>query len=163
MSDSPAEPIEGHAGFAQAALQLARGARRELCLLSHELDRRLYGSEDFAAALKALLLGGERHRVRLLLNQSQEAAQRGCPRLAELAARLPSRMEIRQLAEEHLAEWQGDWLIADGRGLLQRRLPEALVATLHGDAPLAGRELLKQFDSLWDAGHPAAEFRRLGL
>jgi hypothetical protein len=161
---APARPldIEGHAAFAEAALELVAGASREIRLFSYELDVRLYGSEALYEAVKHFLLSSERARLRVLINQSRFAAQRG-HRLVELGRLLSSRVEFRELREDRSSELRGEWLIIDERSLLERREPEALVAKLSQDQPLVARERGNAFETLWHESLPARELRSLGL
>ena len=163
MADSPPQVLEGSAAFAEAAIGLAEAAVRELCLLSYALDSRCYGGAGFAEAVKRLLLSSERSRLRILVNQPRDALQGGCAHLLQLAHRVPSRAEIRELTEETQQEWRCERLLADARGLLERRAPESLAAQLWSEAPLEGRRMQKEFDKLWEQSTPASELRRLGV
>lgn len=162
MSEPAPVAVEGRAAFADTALALVATASREIRLLSHELDLRLYGSEALHESIKRFLLGSERAKLRVLLNQPRLAAQRG-HRLVELGRLLSSRVEFRELPEERRQEHRGEWLIVDERSLLERREPEALVARLSKDQPLAARERGNVFESLWNESAPAQELRSLGL
>ena len=92
--------LDGQAAFAAKALELVRGARGELLLLSDSLQRNLYGSEEFADAVKSFLLGSERARLCVFVNQPQEAV-RNVPRLLELSRRVSSRFEFRERRAQH--------------------------------------------------------------
>lgn len=160
-ADAPA-PLEGRAALASALLAMAAGARREILLLSVDLDRALYGSEAFVEAIKALALSSARARVRVLVGQPRAAMQAG-HRLVELGRRLPSRIEFRELAEERRAAHRGDWLIVDQRSWIERSHPDALTAALQHGAPLQARARAKAFLALWEASPGCAEFRTLGI
>lgn len=162
MSEPAPVAVEGRSAFADAALALIAEARREIRLLSHELDVRLYGSEAVYEAVKGFLLSSERARLRVLINQPRLAAQRG-HRLVELGRLLSSRVEFRGLSDERQQEHRAEWLIIDERSLLERREPEALVARLFQDQPLAARERGNDFETLWNEASPAQELRSLGL
>jgi len=163
VTDSAPTVIEGSAEISATARQLVEVARHELCWISFKLDRRLYGNEDFSDAVKRIVLGDPRNRIRVLVNQAQEAARSGCPRIVDLAQAVPSRMELRRIPEEMLADWRCEWLLADGRTLFERHHPEAISARYWHDAPFEGSRMLKEFDALWHAAEPALEFRRLSM
>jgi hypothetical protein len=153
--------LTGRAEMAQHALGLVRKARLELVLLSYDLDPRLYGSEEFAEAVKDFLLSHERARLRGLV-QSPKSAMRSSNRLVELARRLSSRIELRQLPEDR-GELREDQLICDARHFMRRRDPGDLEATFFDDAPLKARDLLKEFDELWQVSTVAREFSDLKI
>lgn len=164
MNDAGAEAvrIEGRAALAEAARALAQSARRELLLLTYDFDARLYGSEVFVDTVKGFALADEHARLRVLINQPRLAMQ-GAHRLVELGRRIPSRIEFRELLDERVLEHRGELLIADQRGLLERREPDALYARHSPDSPLLARQRARDFQTLWDESPPAQELRVLGL
>ena len=70
MSDQPAplsfETVSGLAAFTARVAQLAASAHAELTLFSHELDYRVYGSEEFSEIIKKFILQHRRARLRVL-------------------------------------------------------------------------------------------------
>lgn len=169
MSDQPTpgkpepriELISGRNGYAQKALELASSARLELVIFSYELDPKLYGEEAFVEAVKKFLLSGDRARLRGLVNSPQSAV-RSSNRLIELAKRLSSRIEFRQLPEDRL-EQRDEYLVCDARHYIHRRDPRDLEARSYSDAPLDTRDLLKTFEAIWQESAPAREFTDLKL
>jgi hypothetical protein len=153
--------LTGRADMARHAIGLAQKARLELVLLSYDLDARLYGSEAFAEAVKDFLLSHERARLRGLVHSPQSAV-RSSNRLIDLARRLSSRIELRQLPEDRV-EAREDQLICDGRHFMRRRDPGDLEATWFDDAPLKARQLLKDFEERWQVSTVAREFTDLKI
>jgi hypothetical protein len=154
--------LEGRAAFAAKALELVRGAHLELLLLSDSLDRSLYGSEEFADAVKRFLLDHERARLLVLVGQPQPAA-RNIPHLLELARRISSRIEFREPELDQGEPNRSEWLIADRRVLLERRGPEALEVQFWAQAPQRGKNRGEEFEQLWNEAQPAQELRSLGI
>ncbi|MDB5976469.1 MAG: hypothetical protein JWR07_3229 [Nevskia sp.] len=167
MEDTAASPpqlLDGRAAFAAQALDLVRGARGELLLLSDSLERSLYGGEAFADAVKTFLLGSERARLRVFVNRPQEATQ-NVPYLLELSQRISSRFEFREPSEAQQAGGgnRGEWLLADRRVLLERRDPESLEARYWAEEPQRGKLRAEAFEALWNEAQPAQELRSLGI
>jgi hypothetical protein len=162
MADTDPSPISGRAEFIGQALVLAQATRLDLTLLSYALDPTVYGSEPFVEAVKSYLLAEERARLRELINQPRVTAQ-GAHRLVELGRRLPSRIAFRELATENLADFRGEWIIADRRRILERSDAQSLVARHWDAAPLKARELLDRYEDLWNNGTPARELQHLSL
>jgi hypothetical protein len=154
--------LEGPAAFAAAALDLVRQARHELLLLSDALDRRLYGSPEFAESLKTFVLSSERAHLRVIVNQPGLAAQ-NIPRLLELQRRASSRIEFREPPDDRRQDCRRDWLIADRRTLLERRNPDALEVQLWSQAPQRGKLRGDTFDAIWNDSEQAQELRSLGM
>ena len=157
-----AELLQGRAAFAAKAVQLAGAARHELLLRSDALDRTLYGGEDFYNAVKGFLLGSERARLCVLVRQPQQAVH-NAQRLIDLGQRLSSRVEFREPGPEQGELDPVEWLIADRRGLLERRSPESLEAQFWAEEPQRGKLHGEDFDKLWNEAQPAQELRQLGI
>lgn len=153
--------VEGLDGYAATALIAVAGAKRELLLLSHELDPRFYAADAFVTAVKTFALASERACLRILLNRT-DLARRGHA-LVALGRRLPSRIEFRELSPEQKREHDGELLIADGRALLKRKDPRSLTAQWLADAPADGKRAREAFVQLWEESIPAADLRELAL
>lgn len=169
MSDDrgrPDEPLpellSGVAAFAARAAERVAHAGMEVAVLSQELDRRVYGGEAFAAAIRRFVLQHERTRVRVLVNATQ-VAMANSPRFVELGRSLSSFVEFRELLPSRRQTIREEYLIADGRALLYRETPQDLDARDYGQIPHAAREKLREFDLLWNESPPAQELRKLGL
>jgi hypothetical protein len=160
--DQTPQHLEGHAALAAAVLELVRQPHRELLLLSDSLDRKLYGSAEFAEAVKNFVLSSERARLCVLVNQPALAVQ-NVPRILELQRRASSRIEFREPPEDRREDCRCEWLIADRRALLERRSPDALEAQLWGEAPQRGKLRGDAFDEIWNESEQAQELRSLGL
>jgi len=156
--------LDGHAAFAAQALQLVRGARAELLLLSDSLQHSLYGSEDFTDAVKGFLLGSERARICVFVSRPQEAL-RNVPHLLDLCRRISSRFEFREPSEQQAAAGgnRSEWLLADRRVLLERREPESLEARYWAQEPQRGKLRGEAFEALWNEAQPAQELRGLDI
>lgn len=153
--------VSGSRAQRQATLQLVAGAHQQLRILSYELDRHLWGEPGMVEILRAFVLRSQRAELRILVNQTQRAAQRG-HHLVELARRLPSRIAIRELNEERRGIVE-EFAIADEYALLHKRRHDDLEAQWHAHAPLDARRLRRRFDALWDESPPARELAVLGI
>lgn len=161
MSEAGPQRIEGRAALAEAAVEVASRARREIALLSFELPEAVYGTPEFCDAVKDLVLTAGRHaRVRILIQEPRGAATGH--RLVTLGQHLSTYVAFRQPGIEH-RERRGEYLIADERHLLQRQTPDATEAMLQLDAPPEARAALRQFNEIWDSGEPPPDLQRLYL
>ena len=159
---SSAEILSGTADYAARATRMVSEARYELCLLTQELDRRIYGTEIFSEALRRFVLQNDRSRVRVLVNSTQIAVSNS-PRLVEFGRTLSTFIEFRELLAVRQQTVREEYLIGDGRVLLYRETPQNLEALYYGDSPAVARLRQKEFDTLWQESSPAQELRRLNL
>lgn len=154
-------PVSGAAEFAAAALDVVGAARHQLVLMSVELDRRLFGTDEFIERLRNFILEHRRARLRVLVHDPV-AAVRNSIRLVEFGRRLSSRVEFRALPAEK-RRLREEYLIADETALLYRNSPDQLEAKYYSEAPLVARSHLRAFETLWQDSTVARELSSLGL
>lgn len=142
-------------------LTLASLARRELRILSRELDPFVYDDAQVLAALRDLVLRVRRLAVRILVFDPGPAVRHG-HRLIELARRHTSHMEIRRVPAEHHHHTEA-FLLADDRGYLLQPLADVWEGTANRADPLTVRRLGADFERLWEVSEQDAELRRLFL
>lgn len=147
----------------RAALRhLAEQARRQLAILTPDLEPCLYDQPALLAALRRLAVQRRgRVVVRILLLDPLPALRRG-HRLLALARRLPSAILIRDLPED-LANTLDPCLIADDQGYCQRRLQHPGRSAVDFAAPADCRRLLRAFNAIWEQAGEHIELRRLDL
>lgn len=143
------------------ALDLAQQCRRQLRLLSHDLDPDLFGSAEFAAALTQLARNSRYAEIRILVLEVRPIVQRGHA-LLELQRRLSSNVRMRR-ADCAPTDIRENYLVADQRGLLcyALREPEQAWAD-YNNQPLA-TDYAAQFDELWSRAIDDPELRLLHL
>ncbi len=144
-----------------AATAMVRQATRELSIVSRDLDARVYDNQAFVEAVKALVLGSRRSRVRVLLRDVTPIVKRG-HRLLELCRRLPTYMQIRSLAKEH-ESYNSAFLVADQVGTVFRTYADRYEATVSFNDPPRAGELTNQFNEMWEPAHAPAGLGRLSV
>lgn len=145
----------------QAAALLVGQARRQIELLSPDLEPALYDQTPFLDALTQLCLSSPRARVRVLAKDFDRAVKDG-HRLVELARRLSSYIELRKVHSDY-QENNETFLLVDDYGLLHRRHSPRFEGSFSCKAPLEVRRLRAFFDEVWDRSEPVADLRRLHL
>jgi hypothetical protein len=164
-SDQPTtvEPvrIEGLAALQGTALELANDAERELAILSYELEPALYDSAEFSEAVSRIARSGRRARVRLLIRENDRLVRHGHA-LVRLAQQLPSYIEIRRVAYEHRHATHG-YMVADDAGVLYLPQTDSFQAKTCPRDRRWARDLLAEFQRLWDHATPDPQLRRLPL
>jgi hypothetical protein len=145
--------------FRDAASELARRARLQLNILSYALEREIYGHSDFVQAVQALATHHARAKVRILIH-SPEWASRSGHRLVELARRLSSFIELREMNEQD-KQLTSEILIADEKSLLLRESPDVTQARYFPDDPRQAGYWLRRFEGLWAGGEAVQALRQL--
>ncbi len=141
------------------ALGLAQQARRTLDIFTRDLEPAIYDQEPFLNALRELALRSQRVRIRVLLQDASRIVQNG-HRLVELMRRLTTFMEIRQPHQDY-RDHNEAFLVADGVGIIHRRLADRPEGLGSFKMPLRGRELTNFFDEVWERSQPHPDLRRL--
>lgn len=149
------------APFDRLAQALAESARRYLCVLSPDLDARVFDAPELAEAISALARRGRRTEIRLLVADPRPLVQRG-HRLLHLARRLPSKVRLQCLAEH--PEWRGETLvIRDRDGVLYRPGDADKNGFYEPDSRASTARHLELFDELWRQSAESPELRRISL
>ena len=146
----------------EQVLTLCRQARREVLILSHQLDPYSYNRIEVYEALKQLALRSPKASVRILL-QDNEPVRRSGHRLLELAQRLSSRVLIhRPHLQEHrdLAE---NLLVVDETGYLRQPIHSRPEGSAACNQRGRARELAHQFETIWQQSEPDSLLRRLSI
>lgn len=153
--------VTGSAAFAGAALDVVAAARHQLALMSVDLDRKLFGTDDFTERLRNFILQHRRAKLRVLVHDPA-AAVRNSVRLVEFGRMLSSRIEFRAVPMER-RKLREEFFIADERALLYRSSPDQLDAKFYADAPMVARSHLRAFEVVWHESSVAREMSALGL
>jgi hypothetical protein len=149
------ELISGNEAFAQTVTRLVADASRELALLSVKLEPRLYGHPQILEAMQKFALENERNRVRILIADSRAAVAISSP-LLDLARKLPSRFDLRELAEEQRGVVNSERLLVDGASqMLERLSPDQPDASYYAHPSTRTLQRLKEFNVLWDISQPS--------
>ena len=147
--------------FARWAVALCQNASREICILSHDLDHRVFDNSELAAALSALARRAAQSRVRILVSDYRPIIQRG-HRLLALARRLPSSVILQQL-DEH-PDWKGETLVlTDRSGVLCKPAESDQAAFCEPDSRARAERYRDLFEELWRHSGPHVEFRSVPL
>ncbi|MCU7916537.1 MAG: GNAT family N-acetyltransferase [Candidatus Thiodiazotropha sp. (ex Gloverina cf. vestifex)] len=143
------------------ATSLLRQAKRELAIISHDLDHKVFDQPAFLEAFKALALRSRFTRIQIILQDNTLVLQQG-HRLVELAQRLPSVIEIRKPSQDFI-DTPETFLLVDDCGYLHRKAAESYlgIACYHNRHRV--NRLLALFNDAWETGTPDRELARLHL
>lgn len=144
-----------------AARQLVGMARREILLLTPDLEPERLNDPVLAQALLDFLRESPRHQVMILI--SSDARWVPAPHaLAQLHQRLPSRLPIRQVRETEGTGEQVMWV--DGRHRLSAQKNErGWSGWLYPNDVMRGSEARTQFLQRWQRAVEVPDLRRLSI
>lgn len=145
----------------QVALELAQQAKRELLILSQELDPALYDNDAFERAVFELARLHPTTKIRILVQDVTRALHNGHG-LLRLAQSLTSSIFIRKPSQD-FREVQDAFIIADSTGYSHRVIGnqynyEAIACFA---APMQATQLSDHFNKIWEHAEEDPQLRRL--
>ncbi len=143
-----------------ATLGVLDSARREVAILTRDLDPDLFEHADVLDALKRLAFERPHARIRFLVYDPAHAGT-VAHRLIALAQRLSSVFAMRMPVEEVDRQFAGAFIVNDHDGYFERGLASRFEGEGNRHAPARAAQLLSQFNQVWERSVPAEELRRL--
>jgi len=159
--DHPPLEVGTSVALADACIDLFGNATREIVIMSRDLDPMVFDSLETSDALKRFLLSSRRARLRILVKDPESVARRG-HRVVDLAQRLTSFVQIRVPAPEFRGQ-NSAFVIVDGTGVVFRDHASRFEGTVSFNDRHLARELLHQFDEMWETSLSARSLRRMSL
>lgn len=145
----------------ELAARLAAQVRRNIAILTPDLEAPVYDSAEIIEAVAGLATRGRFCEVRILVGNAGAAVRHG-HRLIETARRFTSTVRMHRPAPQHRDFAEG-FMVVDETGYLHK----PIASRYEGKGSLRDgprcRELLKHFQELWDASVPDPELRRLHI
>lgn len=167
--ESPLQPggddavveISGAEQLSAFALAMAGHCSRSLAIVSRHLDPLIYDRPEFVEAVRQLAVTSHHARIRIVIADAKTVVTRG-HRLLELARQLPTFIAIRKFGPAH-ESFNEAWLLADDDSYIRRRHADRHDGIACVRDRRTTRELLRQFDEIWNGALPDPELRRLSL
>lgn len=159
--DSAVHRIEGLEEAQGAHWRMAEQARRSMCLLSRDLDARLFDQRPFLDAVRALATSSRYARCRVLVQDPAPAVQRD-HRLLETARMLSSFVEIRRMHSDY-KDFNEAFLTVDERAYYYRSRTDRHEGEVCFNGPMRARDLNRLFDEIWQVSEVDPQFRRLHI
>ena len=144
-----------------AALSMTQQTQHTLRITSRDLDATIYDNDEFIQAAKDMALRSRRAKLYILINTADPAVKNG-HRLIDLCRRLTSFIEIR-VQGKRFFDYNEATLIADESGYIRRRLAERYETEADFFSPRTAREMIKEFDNMWEESVEDPNLRRLSI
>ena len=146
--------------YGEKVLAVCCAARRQLRILSDDLDRAVYERPDLVDAVSKLARQRD-SEVRILLRHVKPVVEEHHDLLA-LGRRLPSSIGFRVLADDQGLDL-GFMVVADGSAVTHWPEPEIDRAYSSMNFQPRARDLVERFDRLWGRARRDRRLRELNL
>lgn len=144
-----------------AVSELIATARRTLLILSPSLDPALFASQGCLSAVSTFARRSRHARGQILVEDTRAIASESHP-LLELARRLPSKLEMRRLAED-VAPPRSNFIVVDNRAIWVQPDRDAYLGWWNLNDRVEARRLTDQFIALYERASDDPELRLLNL
>ena len=139
---------------------LLADARRNIVLFSPTLEPELFASGTCAESFRQFARR-RRASLRILVEDAKALAEVGHP-LLELARRLPSKVKLRRLPDDHVPA-RRDFMVVDEEAVWMRPDVDAFVGWANPHDRVEARRMLEAFGWLFERSSDDPEFRLLNL
>lgn len=147
--------------FQRQAVLLANSARRQLDILSRDLDFIVYDRPELVDAVSAMVRSHRLAKVRLLVKNTQPLIERSHG-LVRLAQRLPSKVELRKLVVEP-ENTDAGFLLCDRSQLLYKNDEGEYRGFVNQKGAAEVRALRETFSRVWEYARPEPKLKLLYL
>ena len=146
----------------EAAIRAIDGARRRVWIRSFDLEAWLFADADLVQALRRFATSGRDVQVLVLLHDAA-APQTARLRLLDLAQRLPSVFQFREVVDPAYREDRAAMVATDAGGYYVRAQGDDVAGSACLDGRARVRQLQQRFEEIWERSRPVTEYRALGI
>ena len=145
----------------EAAVAIAKQAKRRVSIFTHDLEPGIYDDPEFLEVIKRLVLSQTYSRVRVLIADPTRAIKNG-NNFVHLGRRLNTYIEFRHVRDD-LRTHAEAFCIADETALVYRLQAARWEGIADTHEPSVAKLYGKMFDEIWLASEVEMEFRQLGV
>ena len=145
----------------EAAIAIAKQAKRRVSIFTHDLEPGIYDDPEFLEVIKRLVLSQTYSRIRVLIADPMRAIKNG-NNFVHLGRRLNTYIEFRHVRDD-LRTHAEAFCIADETALVYRLQASRWEGIADTHEPSVAKLYGKMFDEIWLASEVEMEFRQLGV
>ena len=153
--------LDGLQDFQEQSLKLVNQARRNIAILSHDLDAPIYANDAFLEALSNFARGSRNAQVQILVKDTKSLVENG-HKLAKLHQRLSSKILLRKLTVEP-GDTDMAFILCDTNSLLFKNDDAVYKGFANFNAAVEVKRLRDTFDYIWEYGEVEPEFQILHI
>jgi hypothetical protein len=147
--------------FHSFALRLLARSRRNISILSKDLDPAIFNTEELVDTLSQIARNNRYAQVQILVKDTQQLLENG-HKLVKLAQRLSSKIIIRKLTVEPDDKKMG-FILCDTHGLLYKNDDTAYKGFANYSAAAEVKHFREIFDYIWQYGETEPELQQLHI
>lgn len=153
--------LDSAAAFHEQTVALIKLAHRQIKIFSKQLDEHVYGGDDVFQALLEFASAHANTEIHILVRNAQPLVQNG-HQLLHLCHRLSSRVEIRTLGKA-VKTFHIEFMLSDENGVIYNQSNDRYDGYAVPHSPLKAKELIHDFDDMWQHSEPDPELRSLPI
>ena len=147
--------------FQEQSLKLLCQSRRNIAILSSELDEAIYGSDEFILAISSFVRTSRYAQVQILVKHTKPIIETG-HKLAKLHQRLSSKILFRKLTVEPDNTEMG-FMLCDTNALLYKNDERVYQGFANFNAAVEVKRFRDVFDYVWQYAEPEPELQVLHI
>jgi len=140
--------LDGRDSFSKHTRKILSETRRDVVILSDNLDFNIYDQKSIAEAITQIITNDRHASIKILVKDIRPLVERG-HHLLNIARRLSSKVKLRKLLLEPENKSHA-FLIGDGSRLLYQHEDEQHVGFVNYKARPESKKLLREFIFLWE-------------
>lgn len=145
--------------FHNFALKLLTRSRRNISILSNNLDPVIFNTDEFVDAISQIARNHRYAQIQILVKDTQQLLENS-HKLVKLAQRLPSKLGIRKLTIEPDDKKLG-FMLCDNDGLLYKNDDAIYQGFANSNATAEVKHFRGIFDYIWQYGEAEPELQQL--
>jgi hypothetical protein len=161
-TESPTSPdlflLDGPEDFLNFSLKLLSNTKRNIAILSTDLDPLIYNSDAVIEAISLVARSSRNAEINILVRETKLIAESG-HKLARLAQRLPSKMNIRKIVVEP-EDKKMAFMLCDTKSLIYKNDEEYCRGFANFSAAAEVNNLQEIFDYLWQYAETDPELQQ---
>ena len=154
--------VSDHPTAIALATQIVANARRRVWIRSLDMESWLFDHADLLTALRDFATAGRDGQVLILLHDAT-APQAAHAKLLELAQRLPSVFQFREVDDPAYREDRSAMVAGDAGGYYFRAEGDRFEGSACLVSRARVRQLKERFDEVWERSRVISEYRALGI
>jgi hypothetical protein len=159
--DSEPVQISSSGEHHAAACTMSSQSKRNICIISRELDPTVYNVPEFINSVKKMILAHSRSRLRVIVFEPRLIATRG-HLLLDLAAILPSFIEFRTPGKKYKS-FNESLFVADNTAYIYRNSADRFDGTVNFNDRQKSKVFMDVFEEMWTHSTPDPNLRRMSL
>ena len=142
-----------------AIVKLLASAHDDVAIISRLLDPTIFNKEDFIQSATEFIRRSKSASLRILVHDTSPLIKDN-HRVLYLSQRVSSKIEIRTICDDY-SQFNQAFLVADSKGYIHNLKGDLYDAEVNFNDPEKSKELMENFNSIWEVCTQDTGVRRL--